>query len=95
MALSLKLPTVCRRFPPKMMNSSQADILQELEELGYDVRLEGDCFSVITPSGAELIRVPLVQLAAGELPPDLLDRRDRGGYWGHGWRQFWHSRPPI
>jgi hypothetical protein len=52
------------------------DVLQELEALGYDVRLEGDHASIITPSGRELIQIPIVQLVAGELPHDLLDWRD-------------------
>jgi hypothetical protein len=58
------------------MHRAQAEVIRQLEALGYDVRLEGIHASVITPSGRELIRIPLVQLAAGELPPDLLNRRD-------------------
>jgi hypothetical protein len=52
------------------------NVLQELESLGYDIRLEGDHASIITPSGRELIQVPIVQLASGELPRDRLDWRD-------------------
>jgi predicted RNA binding protein YcfA (HicA-like mRNA interferase family) len=74
--MALNPKAIVSRIQLKTMNSNQAEVIRQLEALGYDIRLEGSHASVITPSGRELIRIPLVQLAGGELPPDLLNRRD-------------------
>ena len=43
----------------------QPDIFSELEALGYEVRLDGQCYSVLNRDGAEVVRLPLGVLDRG------------------------------
>jgi hypothetical protein len=78
--MALNPKAIVSRIQPKTMNSNQAGVIQQLESLGYEARLESGYVHILARDGRELIRIPLVAFLDDDyrsaLPIDLLDRRD-------------------